>query len=211
MEYLNSIGLLAGGAWASGINLYMTVAGLGIAHRMGAITLPGNLDYLAHPLIIGVAVVMYLVEFVADKVPYFDSVWDSMHTFIRPVGGAALGYLAMANAGPLLQVPVAMITGSVALDSHLTKATTRAAINTSPEPFSNSIASVTEDISVAGILVLIAKHPIIATILVILFLAFSFWFLRVMFRFLKRLFRPARREEAVTAAKEVNSHPSSAA
>jgi len=118
-----------------------------------------------------------------------DSVWDSVHTFIRPLGGAAMGFLAMADAGPALQVPVALLTGAVAGDAHLTKATTRVAINTSPEPVTNSVASVTEDLSVAGVLFLIVRHPIIAAVCVVLFIAFSIWFLKKMFRFLKKVFR----------------------
>jgi len=156
---------------------------------MGVVTLPGNMEALAHPLIILAAVAMYVVEFVADKIPFVDSVWDSIHTFIRPLGGAAIGFLAMADAGPALQIPVALLTGAVAGDAHLTKATTRVAINTSPEPVTNSIASVTEDLSVAGVLYLIVKHPVIATICVVLFVLFSIWFLRRMFHFLKRVFR----------------------
>ena len=169
MEALNSLGILLGSSWASGVNLYLTIAGLGIAQRLGWINLPGNMDVLSHPLVIIVAIILYLIEFVADKIPLVDSAWDSVHTFIRPLGGAALGYMAMADMGPALQIPVALITGSVSADSHLTKATTRVAINTSPEPFTNSVASVTEDVSVAGILLLVFKHPVIASILVILF------------------------------------------
>jgi len=189
MESLPSLGLLLGGSWASGINLYLTTAALGLAHRMGWMILPGDMDALAHPLVIALAVILFLIEFFADKIPFVDSAWDSVHTLIRPAGGAVLGYLAMAEAGPALQIPVALLTGSVSLDSHLTKATARAAINTSPEPVSNSVASVTEDVSVLGVLYLIVQHPILAAILVVLFVAFSFWFLKKMFRFLKRLFR----------------------
>jgi len=187
MDVLNSIGTLLGSSWASGINLYMTVAGLGIAQRMHWINLPGNMDTLANPLIILVAVVMYVVEFVADKIPFFDSVWDTVHTFIRPVGGAALGYMASSHAGPAAQIPVALLTGAVALNSHLTKSTSRVAINSTTPPGTNSVASVTEDASVFGALYLIIKHPVIASILVILFIAFSIWFLRKMFRFLKKV------------------------
>jgi len=176
-----------GGSWASGINLYLTTAGLGIAHRMGWVTLPGNMESLANPLVIGVALLIYAVEFFADKIPYVDSAWDGIHTFIRPAGGMALGYMAMADVGPAIQYPVALLTGSIALDSHLTKATSRAAINTSPEPISNSVASVTEDVSVLGAMYLIINHPVVATVLVVLFILFSIWFLKKMFRFLKKV------------------------
>jgi len=188
MGFVNSIGALLGSSWASGVNLYLTMAGLGIAQRMNWVELPGNMQALSHPLIILLAVVLYGIEFVADKIPFVDSAWDSVHTFIRPLGGAAMGYLATADAGPVAQTAVALFTGTVAMDSHLTKATTRAAINTSPEPVSNSVASVTEDAAVCGALFLIIKHPIIAAVAVVLFIVFSIWFLKKMFRFLKKVF-----------------------
>ena len=189
MEVLNSMGVLLGSSWASGVNLYMTVAGLGIAQRAGWISLPGNMDVFAHPAVIAAALLLYSIEFIADKIPYVDSMWDSVHTFIRPLGGAALGYMAMGDASPALQVPVALLTGSIAADAHLTKATARVAINTSPEPITNSVASVTEDVTVAGVLFLVVQHPVIAAIAVILFVLFSIWFFKVMFRFVKKVFR----------------------
>lgn len=189
MGVLNSIGVLLGSSWSAGVNLYLTVAGLGIMDRFGWINLPGDMDILAHPAIIITSSALFAVEFFADKIPYVDSTWDSVHTFIRPLGGAALGFMAMADMGPAFQVPVALITGGVSMDSHLTKATTRVAINASPEPVTNSVASVTEDSLVVGALFLIIKHPIIAAVLVILFILFSIWFLKKMFRFLKAVFR----------------------
>jgi len=143
---------------------------------------------LANPLVIGVAILLYAVEFFADKVPFVDSAWDTVHTFIRPAGGMALGYMAMADVGPAIQYPVAVLTGSIALDSHLTKATSRAVINTSPEPVSNSVASVTEDLGVLGAIYLIITNPIVIGILVVLFILFSIWFLKKMFKFLKSIF-----------------------
>lgn len=189
MGALSEIGVLLGGSWASGINLYLTVAGLGIAGRAGWIDLPGNMDIISNPLIIGLASLMFLVEFVADKIPLVDSAWDSVHSFIRPAGAALMGYSAMSGSPEIAQMAVAMASGTVALDSHLTKATARAAINTSPEPFSNSIASVSEDTMVIGVLWLIAKHPVIATVFVVAFIIFSIWFLKVMYRFLRGVFR----------------------
>jgi hypothetical protein len=200
MEALKTTGLLLGAAWASGVNLYLTVAGLGIAHRMHAIELPGQLDVLSNPFIIALAIVLYLIEFVADKVPYVDSIWDMVHTFIRPFGMIILSYAALSDADPVMRWGGALLTGTVTLDSHLVKATTRLAINTSPEPVSNSVASVTEDGLVVGALVLIAKHPIISAVLVILFIAFSIWFLTVMFKFLKKLFRPSQMRQAPSPA-----------
>ncbi|MFH1868993.1 MAG: DUF4126 domain-containing protein [Candidatus Omnitrophota bacterium] len=189
MEVINNIGLLMGSSWASGVNLYLTIASLGIMKRTGAIELPGNLDILSNIFIISIAILLFLIEFVADKIPAVDSAWDAIHTFIRPLGSGMLGYMAMADMGPLAQLPVALITGAIAADSHLTKATTRVAINTSPEPVTNSIASLTEDGLVVGALYLIAKHPVIASIAVILFIIFSIWFLKKMFAFLKKALR----------------------
>jgi len=188
MEIFSSIGVLLGSSWASGVNLYMSVAGLGIAHRMNWLELPGDMEALSHPLIIGVAGVLYLVEFVADKIPYVDSIWDSVHTFIRPVASAVLGYAAMGDAGQVVQILVSLLTGSIALDSHLTKATTRLAINASPEPVTNSIASVTEDATVIGTLYLIINHPAVIAVLVTVFIIFSIWFLMKMFKFMKKVF-----------------------
>ncbi|MBN2333764.1 MAG: DUF4126 domain-containing protein [Deltaproteobacteria bacterium] len=197
MDLVNSLGILLGSSWGSGVNLYLTTAALGIAHRLEWISLPGNLETLSQPPVIFLAIMLYLVEFIADKIPYIDSLWDSVHTLIRPIGGAVLGYLAMGDYGPLAQIPAALTTGSIALDSHLTKATTRAAINTSPEPFTNAIASVAEDVSVGGILFLMVTYPAITILLVALFLLFSFWFLKKMVRFIKAVFHPSRKRPPV--------------
>ena len=188
MDVLNNLGVLLGSSWASGISLYLTIAGLGITQRFGLVKLPGNLDALSSLGVIILAILLYAIEFVVDKIPYVDSAWDSVHTFIRPFGGATLAYLAAANAGPAVQLPVAILSGAVAMDAHLTKAASRAAINTSPEPVTNSLASIFEDALVIGALWLIVKHPIIAGLLVILFIIFSIWFLKKMFRFLKNVF-----------------------
>ncbi|MCM8790482.1 MAG: DUF4126 domain-containing protein [Candidatus Omnitrophica bacterium] len=187
MNVLNSIGVLLGATWASGVNLYMTVAGLGIAQRMHWIDLPGEMKVLGHPLIILTAIILYAVEFVADKIPIVDSIWDSIQTFIRPAAGAVLGFMAFSSAGPVVQVPVALLSGSVAMDSHLTKATTRVAVN-STMAGANPIASITEDVAVAGVLYLIIKHPVITAIFVMVFIVFSIWFLAMMFKFMKKVF-----------------------
>ncbi len=196
MDALNALPVLLGGSWSSGVNLYLTTAGLGIANRMNLIDLPGSLDTLGNPLIIIGALLLYGIEFFADKIPFVDSAWDSIHTFIRPAGGAALGYMAASGSGPAVQMPIALLTGGIALESHLTKATARAAINTSPEPVTNSIASVTEDVSVVGVLYLVIMHPIVASIVVILFILVSIWFLKKMFKFLKRIFNPPKKQKA---------------
>ncbi len=188
MDIFNSIGLLLGGSWASGINLYMSMAGLGIASKMEWIKLPENLDILSNPFVIVVALTLFGIEFVADKIPYIDSLWDSVHTFIRPLATSALGYTAMADSGMIMQVLIATLSGTISLESHLTKATTRVAINASPEPITNSIASVTEDLTVAGTLYLIICHPVVAAVLVTIFIIISIWFLKKMFKLLKKVF-----------------------
>lgn len=189
MTAIQTVGFLLGSSWASGINLYLTVGSLGFAHRMEWIDLPGHLEVLANPLVIAVAAVMYAIEFFADKVPYVDSAWDTIHTFIRPVGAIMLGYMAMADTGvdPAIQMAIALVTGTIAFNSHLTKATARVAINTSPEPVSNSVASVTEDASVVGLLYLVTAHPVLAGILVVFLIVISVWFLKRMFHFMKRV------------------------
>ncbi|MDP8229715.1 MAG: DUF4126 domain-containing protein [Candidatus Gorgyraea atricola] len=203
MDVLANLGVMLGGSWASGVNLYLTIAGLGIMDKLGILSLPGNLDAISNPFVIAIAILMYAVEFFADKIPLVDSAWDSVHTFIRPLGGAALSYMAMADIGPVAQIPAALLSGTVAMDSHLTKATTRAAINTSPEPVTNSIASVSEDALVVGVLWMIVNHPIITGVLVILFIAFSIWFLKMMFRFVRKIFNfGKKRSEGAT--NEVN-------
>ncbi len=191
----NVIPLVLGGSWASGVNLYLTAAGLGIAQRMHWVQLPGDMGVLGHPLVIGLAVLMYGVEFVADKIPFVDNLWDTIHTFIRPAGGAGIGYLAASQADPVVQTGVAMLTGTLALGSHLTKATTRSAINTTTMGVGAPVASVAEDATVCGVLYLIIKHPIIATLVLIGLIVLCVWLLRMFFRFLKRLFHPVKKGE----------------
>ncbi len=188
MDIFNSVGLLLGGSWASGINLYMSMAGLGIASRMEWIKLPENLDILSNPIVIIVSLTLFGIEFIADKIPYVDSLWDSVHTFIRPLATSALGYTAMADSGMVIQLLIAFLTGTISLESHLTKATSRAIINASPEPITNSIASVTEDVAVAGTLYLIICHPAVATVLVIIAIIITFLFLKKMTKYLIKVF-----------------------
>lgn len=143
---------------------------------------------LTNPFIIAVAVAVFLVEFVADKVPYVDSAWDSVHTFIRPLGAAGMGMLAGTDQGPAAQMLFALLTGTVALNTHAVKASARLAINTSPEPFSNIAASFTENVFVFFLFWFFIKHPILAELLIIALLVLSFLFLRMMWRFVMKLF-----------------------
>jgi len=183
MDMLQSIGVLLGSSWSSGINLYMTTATLGIAEKMHWLTLPENMKVLSHPFVILVAILLYAIEFVADKIPFVDNVWDSIHTIIRPAGGAALGYLAATPMGPSGQIPIAVLTGAIAASAHLTKATSRVAINSTSVPGTNIVASVGEDASVGMMFFFIIKHPIIAGLIVVLFLIFAVWFLKKCFVF----------------------------
>src|ERR1043166_3321434 len=165
MEPLQQLGLAMGTAWTSGINLYATVATLGIAQASGLVELPPGLEVLANPAVIVVAVAMYFVEFFTDKVPYVDSGWDAVHTFIRVPAGALLAARALGPTNPALEVVAALAGGSVALAAHGTKATARLAINASPEPFSNWFASIAEDVTVLGSIWLIFNHPLLMIVL----------------------------------------------
>lgn len=179
--------LLAG--WCSGISVYLTVALLGISGRMGWIELPGEMKGLSHLLIIIAALAVFAIEFIADKVPYVDSAWDSVHTFIRPLGAAAIGAMAGTEHGPAVQTLAAVLTGTLALNTHAVKASTRLAINTSPEPFSNIAASFGENATVIFMFWFFIKHPIWAALLIVGFIILSFFFLRMMWRFVRSLFR----------------------
>lgn len=179
--------LLAG--WCSGISIYLTVALLGICGRFGWIALPGGMETLSHPLVIALAVLIFAVEFLADKVPYVDSAWDSVHTFIRPLGAAGIGMLAGTGDGPVTQTLFALVTGTIALNTHAVKASTRLAINTSPEPFSNIAASFSENASVFFLFWFFIKHPYWAAALILVLLVLSFLFLKMMWGFVAKLFR----------------------
>src|SRR5215204_152911 len=151
MNIIQILGLAVGSAWTSGINLYATVAALGLLQHYKLVNLPGELDHLDNWLIIGVALGLYCVEFFADKIPYVDTVWDAVHTFIRVPAGAVLAYAATADLNPTVHVLALLLGGGIALSSHGTKATVRAAANLSPEPVSNWILSIIEDIVAIGV------------------------------------------------------------
>jgi uncharacterized protein DUF4126 len=188
-----------GTAWTSGINLYATVAALGLAQAAGLVDLPPGLQVLANPAVIAVAVVMYLIEFFADKVPYVDSGWDALHTFIRVPAGALLAARSLGPTNPALEVVAALAGGSVALAAHGTKATMRLAINTSPEPFTNWVASITEDI-VAFLGVWAAfQHPYVMLTLVVAFLALTIYLVPKILRGLRALFRRLSGKDRVPA------------
>jgi hypothetical protein len=192
MGTLEALSLAMGTAWTSGINLYATIAALGIAGQMHMIQLPPELQVLAHPMVITIACIMYLIEFFADKVPYVDSGWDALHTFIRVPAGAVLAARSLGDMNPALELAALLAGGTVALAAHGTKATARLAINASPEPFSNWFASVTEDVAVFGSIWLMFNHPIIMLTLVLVFLAGLVWLIPKLYRLAKRGFQALR-------------------
>jgi hypothetical protein len=170
MEILATLGRTLGFSLAAGVNLYATVAILGLASHYGWVELPEQFRVFDNPWIIAIAGVLYAVEFVADKIPWFDSVWDAIHTFIRPVGGALVAVAALGQASPVVAGLVALLGAGVAAGSHLTKASTRVAANTSPEPISNWILSLTEDVVVIGLTLFTMKFPILALAVSVLIL-----------------------------------------
>ena len=165
-EWAETIGRAGAFAFAAGINLYASVAILGLAARFGWVHLPPQFDIFNNDWVIGAALVMYVVEFVADKVPWVDSMWDSVHTAIRPVGGAIIAMTAIGDASPAVEGLAALLGGTLAAGTHLTKAGTRAVANTSPEPFSNWALSFGEDVFVIGLAWLALQYPIIALAIV---------------------------------------------
>ncbi|MEE8114751.1 MAG: DUF4126 domain-containing protein [Nitrososphaerales archaeon] len=192
MGVLESLSLAMGTAWTAGINLYATVAVLGLAGRFEMIQLPPELQILIHPLVIVVACVMYLIEFFADKVPYVDNAWDVVHTFIRIPGGAILAARAVGDVSPALELAAILAGGTVALAAHGTKASVRLAINASPEPVSNWVSSIGEDLAVLGGLWLMFNHPTLMLTLVILFIALAAWLIPKMYRTAKVGFQKLR-------------------
>ena len=181
-------------AFASGLNIYATVAVIGLCSHFGLVSLPEQFRVFDNPVIIGAALVMYAVEFVADKIPWFDSLWDAVHTVVRPVGGALVAVVALGDASPAMKTVVALLGGSVAMTTHLTKAGTRAAANTSPEPFSNWILSFGEDILAVGISYAALQHPVLALTIALVLLVVILAFASVIIRAVRRRFsrpRPA--------------------
>ena len=162
MELLATLGRTLGFSLAAGVNLYATVAILGLASRYGWVELPEQFTIFDNPWIIGAAGVLYVVEFVADKIPWVDSLWDSVHTLIRPVGGALIAVASIGDVSPGVQAMIALLGGTVAAGSHVTKASSRVVANTSPEPFSNWFLSLAEDAFVIGLSLITLKFPLLA-------------------------------------------------
>lgn len=180
---IDTIGLLAGSGWAAGLNLYLVTFLLGLAGRLDWLDVPAVLQRTDVMIAAGV---LYAVEFVADKVPYLDNVWDAVHTFIRPLGAAAIGYVIAGDTPSIASAAGAIISGSLALSAHSAKATTRAAVNTSPEPFSNIFLSLAEDGLVAGLVALAIANPVVTLIVVVALTIGAVWLTVKLFGIIRR-------------------------
>jgi uncharacterized protein DUF4126 len=189
MNPLQILALALGTGFSSGLNLYATVATLGLLQRFGIIHLPQPLDGVAHPWVLGIAMALYLTEFFADKIPYVDTLWDTIHTFVRPPAAAVLAYAAAGAAPAEWRWGAALLAGGVALTSHGTKASARAAVNTSPEPLSNWALSFGEDLLAVWLSWLASAHPVATIILVAMLVAISAFLLFHLFQFARKAFR----------------------
>lgn len=189
---LVTLGRTLGFSFAAGVNLYATVAILGLAARYEWVDLPPQFQAFNNLLVIGAALVLYFIEFFADKIPYFDSVWDIVHTAIRPLGGALIAVATLGDASPGVEALVALLGGTVAAGSHLTKTSTRAMANTSPEPVSNWALSFGEDVFVVGLGYLALAHPIAALVVAGVLLAVIMVFAAVIVRTVRRWFSRRR-------------------
>jgi hypothetical protein len=192
MDTVAALGRTLGFSFAAGINLYATVAILGLASRYGWVALPPEYHVFDNPWIIGAALVLYVVEFFADKIPWLDSVWDAVHSAIRPLGGAFIAVTTLGDASPGAKVVAALLGGTVAASSHFTKAGTRVVANSSPEPFSNWFLSLGEDAFVVGLGYLALQHPLVALGVCLVALVTIAVFAAVIVRAVRRRFaRPA--------------------
>jgi hypothetical protein len=182
MDLAALLALAAGLGWASGVRLYTTLFVVGLAGKLGWLVLPDGLRLLEHPWVLGVAGVMLIAEFFADKIPLLDSVWDTVHTFIRIPAGAALAAMVFGGQGVEWQTAMAILGGTLAAGTHFTKAGTRAIINASPEPFTNLAASFGEDVVVLTWLWLMFAHPWLMLALLVLLVALIVWLLPILWR-----------------------------
>jgi Domain of unknown function (DUF4126) len=185
MNLIGTLAIAMGAGWVSGINLYAAVATLGLLGRFANLRLPGELDVLTSWWIIGLAVVLYLIEFFADKIPYLDNAWDAIHTFIRIPAGAVLAATAFGDFDRSVQVVALLLGGGLALSAHGTKASARAAINLSPEPVSNIVVSLTEDVIAIVSILLSVFLPLVLIVFLTAFLVLSIYMLPRMIRVLR--------------------------
>jgi hypothetical protein len=194
MDFISTLAISMGASWVAGINLYATVATLGLLGRFAELKLPGELEVVTSWWVIGVALFLFVIEFIADKIQLVDSVWDIVHTFIRIPAGAVLAATAFGDFDRKVQVIALLLGGGLALSSHGTKAAARALINTSPEPVSNIVVSLGEDVLAVVTIVLAVFVPVVVFVVIAVGLVVSFWMLRGVVRFFRkvgRFFRPA--------------------
>ena len=189
IELLTGLGRTLGFSFAAGINLYATVAILGLASRYGWVSLPEQYRVFDNDLVIGVALTLYVVEFFADKIPWVDSFWDAIHTAIRPIGGAVIAVQTLGDASPAMETLIGLMGGTLAASTHFTKTGTRAVANASPEPFTNWILSFAEDVFVVSLGFVALKYPLLATIIVLVALVLMVMFAAWIFRAVKRRWR----------------------
>ena len=197
MSAVEIIALAASVSLLSGWRLYLVTFVTGIAMKFGWIALPDQLrtlDVLANNWIIGIAAVGALAEFFADKIAWVDSVWDAIHSVIRPVGGALLSAAIVDSADPGWQIASFLLGGGAAFVAHAGKAGARTLVNTSPEPFSNIVVSTAEDVTTGGLLALAIAYPVAAAIIAALLVALSIWLVVAARRALRRLLEPKRRQ-----------------
>jgi hypothetical protein len=173
MSPLETLGFALGTSFASGLNVYATIAAAGLFQRFGVVQLPDPLQVLANPFVLGIAITLFVIEFIADKIPYVDSAWDAVHTFIRPPAAAIIAYSAFGTIPEEWKVSAALLAGGVALTSHGAKASTRAAANTSPEPVSNWSLSLLEDGLAVFLAWMAAAHPIWTAVIVVVLVILS--------------------------------------
>ena len=189
MNTLGTLGIAMGSAWLSGINLYAAVLALGLLQRFNMAHLPGDLNVLSEWWIIALAGALYVIQFIADKVPAVDSAWDAVHTFIRVPAGAVLAAGAFAHFEPSVRIAALLIGGGVALSSHGLKTSTRLAVNASPEPVSNIVMSVAGDVVTFGSAILMVFHPVVILVIVAISVAVTIWLVPRIFRALRRFFK----------------------
>ena len=191
MGIIEILGLAGSLSLLSGWRLYLTVFATGLAMHFNLVPLPENLamlDVLANPWVLGISALGAVAEFFADKIAWLDSIWDGLHTIIRPVGGALLALAVVDSSDPAWQVIAFLLGGGAALASHATKATARAAVNTSPEPVSNVILSTVEDVATGGLLMLAFANPVAAAIIAAVLLGLAIWGLWAGYRMFRRVF-----------------------
>ena len=189
MDAIATLGALLGLGFVSGIRLYSTILAIGLGIRFGFLDVPAglaHLEVLAATPVLAVAATVYAVEFVADKIPIVDSIWDVIHTVIRPVGASIVGMTAVGPVDPGIKLAVALACGFVALSGHGAKATTRVAVNHSPEPFTNAGLSIAEDGLVLGGVWLAIEHPFITLGLVLVLVVLCVWLVLALFRMVER-------------------------